>query len=101
MRIGSDCQKPPLPSRRIATSAQIRDRSFAVAPVARRAAGFLSRPPVLAVLAGLCFLAITYWWLRVDTRGPDNDAGRHLNYAWNYFQDMRDGDPFSWFTEFD
>ena len=67
----------------------------------RRAASFVSQPPVLAALAGLCFLLITYWWLRVDTRGPDNDAGRHLTYAWTYFNDMEDGRPFTWFTEFD
>ena len=56
---------------------------------------------MLAALAGLAFLVITYWWLRVDTRGPDNDAGRHLNYAWTYFADMKDGHPFTWFTAFD
>jgi len=63
--------------------------------------GIVVQPPVLAALAGLCFVAITYWWLRVDGRGPDNDAARHLSYAWDYFQDMEDGRPFSWFTAFD
>jgi hypothetical protein len=74
---------------------------LAARPLARRAATFVSQPPVLTVLAALCFLAITYWWLRVDTRPPDNDATRHLGYAWSYFEDMQNGDPWSWFTDFD
>jgi len=52
-------------------------------------------------MAGLGFLLITYWWLRVDTRGPDNDATRHLGYAWTYFRDMQDGRAWTWFTFFD
>ena len=80
---------------------EIRGRPPRAVPLARRVVSFVSKPPVLATLAGLCFLAISYWWLRVDGRGPDNDASRHIGYAWTYFEDMRAGEYWTWFTAFD
>lgn len=56
---------------------------------------------MLAALAGLLFIAISYWWLRVDGRGPDNDAARHISYARDYWEAMEDGKPFAWFSAFD
>lgn len=61
------------------------------------------RPDVLqsvaALVFGAIFLAISMWWFAADTRMPNGDNGKHLNFAFQYYDRMRDGAPFAFFTD--
>jgi hypothetical protein len=52
------------------------------------------------VAATVLFIVLTGWWLAVDTRPPDNDGAKHMNFAWNFFGAFRSGDLLYWFDVF-
>jgi hypothetical protein len=56
----------------------------------------------VAVLV-LAFVAITGWWLAVDSRVPDYDTGRHLGFALDFRDALGAGDlayPFTAYTQY-
>jgi hypothetical protein len=63
---------------------------LAAARRSRVASWFLS-PPGAVGLAVFAFVAITAWWLSVDTRVPDFDSGKNLNIAFRYHDLLADG----------
>ena len=48
-------------------------------------------------LLSLGFIAVTAWWLAVDQRAPDGDAGRHLLVAFEFRRNVLEGFELYWF----
>jgi hypothetical protein len=62
-----------------------------------RVAAVLS-PPGVVVASTFTFIAISAWWLAVDTRVPDFDSGKHIVLAFTYHDLIDRGD---WTAPFD
>jgi 4-amino-4-deoxy-L-arabinose transferase-like glycosyltransferase len=74
--------------------------SHGAVSAARRTAAFAMSPAGVAVLLTGTFLALTGWWLAVDSSAPDFDHARHLFIALGDYNAFRHGNQSYWLTTY-